>query len=93
MNTLTTIKELAATQFGGEPDAIDVDQPVTQLGIDSLGFLEFLFELEDKLSMSIPQEAVVNVKTLRDLASVIDQLQAAGPALPATPQQAPATPA
>ena len=49
MNTLSTIKELAATQFGGEPDAIDENAPVDQLGIDSLGFLEFLFELEDKL--------------------------------------------
>jgi hypothetical protein len=47
MDTLPTIKELAAKQFGGDPDAIDPDAPVDQLGIDSLGFLELLFELED----------------------------------------------
>ena len=82
MNTLSQIKELAATQFGGEPDAIDADAPVDQLGIDSLGFLEFLFELEDKFGMPIPQESVVNVKTLRELASVIDELVAAKPATP-----------
>ena len=48
MDTLRTIKELAAKQFGGEPEAIDENAPVDKLGIDSLGFLEFMFELEDK---------------------------------------------
>ena len=77
VNTILTIKELAAKQFGGEADAIDEDAPVDQLGIDSLGFLEFLFELEDKLGISIPQESVTGVRTLRELASVIDGLTAA----------------
>ena len=74
MDTLLSIKELAAKQFGGDASAIDIDAPVDQLGIDSLGFLEFLFELEDKLGVSIPQESVANVKTLRELADVVDQL-------------------
>lgn len=76
MDTLSRIKELAAKQFGGELDAIDEDAPIAQLGIDSLGFLEFLFELEDKFEMPIPQDEVVNVKTLRELATVIDGLEA-----------------
>lgn len=74
MDTLLSIKELAAKQFGGDANAIDIDAPVDQLGIDSLGFLEFLFELEDKLGISIPQESVANVKTLRELADVVAQL-------------------
>ena len=74
MDTLLSIKELAAKQFGGDANDIDIDAPVDQLGIDSLGFLEFLFELEDKLGISIPQESVTNVKTLRELADVVDQL-------------------
>lgn len=77
VNTILTIKELAAKQFGGDAGAIDEDAPVDQLGIDSLGFLEFLFELEDKLGISIPQESVTGVRTLRELASVIDGLTAA----------------
>jgi acyl carrier protein len=88
MDTLTRIKELAAQQFGGEPNAIDENAPVNTLGIDSLGFLEFLFELEDKFGFPIPQESVANVKTLGELAAAIDGLIAAGgnaPATPATP--------
>ena len=72
MDTLDRIKELAANQFGGEATAIDENAPVDQLGIDSLGFLEFLFELEDKLGISIPQESVAHVKTLAELATAID---------------------
>jgi acyl carrier protein len=85
MDTLRTIKELAATQFGGEPDAVDENAPVDKLGIDSLGFLEFLFELEDKFGFSIPQESVANVRTLRELATAIDGLIAANAANAAAP--------
>ncbi len=74
MNTIATIKELAAKQFGGEGDAIDENAPVDKLGIDSLGFLEFLFELEDQFGFPIPNESVANVRTLKELAGVIDTL-------------------
>lgn len=77
MDTLSAIKELAAKQFGGEAESVDADAPVDQLGIDSLGFLEFLFELEDKFGISIPQDSVAGVRTLRELAAVIDSLNAA----------------
>jgi acyl carrier protein len=80
MDTLQTIKDLAAKQFGGEPEAIDEDAPVDKLGIDSLGFLEFMFELEDKFGISIPQESVAHVKTLRELATAVDGVIATGPA-------------
>jgi acyl carrier protein len=95
MDTLQTIKSLAATQFGGEPDAIDENAPVDQLGIDSLGFLEFMFELEDKLGVSIPQDTVTSVRSLRELATAVDAIVAAkadAPAAPATPPT-PAAPA
>ena len=82
MNTLDTIKELAAKQFGREAHAIDETAPVDTLGIDSLGFLEFLFELEDKLAFPIPQESVSKVRTLRELATVIDGLMATKTATP-----------
>lgn len=79
MNTLESIKELAAKQFGVEIDTIDADAPLDQLGIDSLGFLEFMFEVEDKFGLSVPQESVAQVRTLHQLADVIDSLLAARP--------------
>jgi acyl carrier protein len=77
VNTLHTIRSLAATQFGGDADAIDVDVPVNQLGIDSLGLLEFLFELEDRFAVSIPPQAMPDVPTLRDVAATVDTMLAA----------------
>jgi len=77
METLLTIKEIAAKQFGGEADSIDVDVEVDKLGIDSLGFLEFLFELEDAFGLPIPADRVKGVRTLRELAAVVDSLRTA----------------
>jgi acyl carrier protein len=82
MDTLATITAVAAKQFGGDAQTIDPDATVDQLGIDSLGFLEFLFELEDKLAIPIPQEAVANVRSLRELATVIENLIATKQATP-----------
>lgn len=79
MDTLQTIKELAGTQFGAPVDSIDADAKLDTIGVDSLGFLEFLFALEDKLKISIPQDAVAQVKTLRELATAIDGVIAATP--------------
>lgn len=77
MDTLNTLKRVTAKQFGAEFDAIDENATVDALGIDSLGFLEFIFELEDSFGVSIPQELLSQVKTLRDLADAIDGLIAA----------------
>lgn len=82
MDTLVRIKQLAAKQFGVEADNIDENVPIGELGIDSLGFLEFMFELEDDFSFPIPQESVAHVRTLRELATAIDGLIAAKAATP-----------
>jgi acyl carrier protein len=94
MDTLTAVRELAAKQYGGDPAAVDVDLPVNQLGIDSLGYMEFLFELEDHVGYPIPQQEAAAVRTLRELAALVDSLrpaanQAAHPAAtPPTSDQA-----
>ena len=77
MDTLQTIKELAATQFGASVESIDETASVDKLGIDSLGFLEFMFEVEDKFGVSVPQESLAGVRTLQELAGVVDNVLAA----------------
>jgi acyl carrier protein len=82
MTTLSAITELASKQFGRDAAEIDVDAPFDKLGADSLGMLEFLFELEDHFSISIPQDEAVNAKTVRALASLVDRLLATVPTPP-----------
>jgi acyl carrier protein len=82
MNTLDTLKELAAKQFGGEPASVDASAPVETLGLDSLGFLEFLFEVEDHFGISVPQDRVTGIRTLAELAAVVDELSATRATVP-----------
>ena len=77
MDTLSTLSGIAASQFGIDAASIDVDKTIDELGADSLGLLELLFELEDKFGVAIPQEDAAQAKTLRELAALIDRLIAA----------------
>lgn len=77
MDTLQATIDVAARQFGGDRDRIDVDAPIAELGVDSLDFLEFLFELEDSVGVPIPPDAVSGLETLRAVAARVDELVAA----------------
>ena len=79
MGTLALIKELATQQFGIEPQALQEDLTVEELGIDSLSFLEFIFLLEERFEIRVSQESSAEVKTLRDLATLVDLLLEAVP--------------
>jgi acyl carrier protein len=85
MDTLNAIRELAAKQYGGSSVTVDVDLPVDQLGIDSLGYLEFLFELEDHVGYPIPQKEAAAARTLRELATLVDSLNPAAPSTAESP--------
>lgn len=77
MKTLDVILDAAAKQFGAERETINPDVPFADLGVDSLGLLEFMFELEDELDIPIPPNAVAGVQTMRELAARVDELVAA----------------
>jgi len=76
MNTLETIKQHAAQEFEVKTEDIDVDAPFDQIGIDSLGLVEFIFELEDLFNVRVDASKSEGLKTLRDLARHIDELVA-----------------
>lgn len=45
---------------------------VADLGIDSLGVMEVIADLEDKFKLTIPDEALRDVDTISDVASAIE---------------------
>ncbi|HVW06046.1 MAG TPA: acyl carrier protein [Vicinamibacterales bacterium] len=77
--TVERVKAMAAAHFGVDPARVDVDQPIATLGADSLGYLEFLFALEDAFSITIDQDAAEKVPTLRALADLVDSVATKGP--------------
>ena len=67
-----TVKEILAKQLN--MDAANIKSEATlveDLGLDSFGSVETAFELEEKFSIKIPDEAVYNAKTVKDIVDYI----------------------
>ena len=47
---------------------------VKDLGADSLDVVELLISLEDDYGISIPEDDIVNVKTVQDIVDMIEKL-------------------
>lgn len=74
MSTLDAIRQAAAKSFEVEAANIDVDAPFDQIGIDSLGLVEFIFDMEDRYGVRLDPKQSSELKTLRDLATHFDSL-------------------
>jgi acyl carrier protein len=70
-------------------DALTLDAPLSGLGIDSLGLVELLWNVEDTFGIKLPAEPV-DLATLGDVVGYVDELMAAQALpLPAVLQQSP----
>ncbi|QWT45282.1 acyl carrier protein [Azospira inquinata] len=75
MNTLETIKQLAADHFGIDLAGVTPETPFDQLGIDSLALIDFIFELEDAFHITIPPTADEPLTNLAQLTAYVEGLQ------------------
>ena len=73
MTTLDTIRKLIADKFDLQASDLEEGLPLDTLGIDSLAVTELMFDLEDEFKINIPY-APVEIKTLQDIAAIIDRL-------------------
>lgn len=55
---------------------ISLDMRLDELGIDSLGAITIMYELEDKLDVEIPNEIFDSLKIVNDIVSQLEQLMA-----------------
>lgn len=66
------------------PALLQLDTPLSSLGIDSLGTVELLWSAEDAFQIKLPTQPV-DLLTLRDVVNFIDELLAhQGAVLPAS---------
>lgn len=65
-----------AEQFGLKIEELGPDTPLESLGLDSLSIIEFMFNLEDRLGIKLPDERA-EIRTPRDIADICDRLVAA----------------
>lgn len=69
------IAELAALTMGKDPSAVERGEPLDSQGVDSLGFAEFIFEVEDSFGVELSdrEKVLPGLRTINDLAAYIVQ--------------------
>ena len=68
------VKDILSKQLGVGVEKINADTNIAaDLGADSLDLVEILMSLEEEFSVSIPDEAIPNIKTVGDLVAFIDK--------------------
>ncbi len=73
MTTIERLARILAQRFKLEPARLTPDQPLSSLGIDSLGMVEILFFIEEEFGVHLPSEGVT-FGTLGDAAKYVDEL-------------------
>ena len=72
-STLELVREIIANQLSVKPEDVKDDSNIAEdLGADSLDLVEILMALEDEFGISIPDEAIPTIKTIKDLVEFID---------------------
>ena len=70
------VRDMLAKQLNLKPEALTLESDVVKdLGADSLDVVELLISLEDDYGISIPEDDIVNVKTVKDIVDMIEKLQ------------------
>ncbi len=76
MSSLQTIQNMMVKQFDLKLEDLTPDATLEGLGLDSLSVIEFTFNLEDELKITMPEERV-ELKTLQDVVNLVDKIVAA----------------
>ena len=71
----TVINEISS-YLKGQPEDISLDMRLDDLGIDSLGAITIMYELEDKLDVEIPNEVFDSLKIVNDIVCQLERLMA-----------------
>jgi len=73
MNTLERLQDMVAREYGVSRETVTAGAELESLGVDSLGKMELLFEIEKAFDIAIPNEQV-ELKTVGQVAEYIDRL-------------------
>lgn len=73
-NTLEQLCTIAQRELGAEALNDKVDTPFAELGLDSLGLVDFMFTVEDHFHVNIEHDRALQTPTLAGLATLVDEL-------------------
>jgi acyl carrier protein len=75
-NTLDQLCTIAQRELGAEALNDKVDIPFSELGLDSLGLVDFMFTVEDHFHVNIEHDRALQNPTLAGLSTLVDELLA-----------------
>lgn len=68
------LKDIIAEQLGVDAEEVTTEANIQDdLGADSLDVVELITTIEDEFDISIPDEAVEEIKTVGDIANYIEK--------------------
>jgi acyl carrier protein len=68
------LKDIIAEQLSVEADEVSLDSNIQDdLGADSLDVVDLITTIEDEFDISIPDEAVEEIKTVGDIVNYIEK--------------------
>ncbi len=76
--TFKTIQALLSEKFQGN-EGVSPQTALTDLGLDSLTLMEFVFAVEDAFNIRIPEERIdprQGTTTLEEVCKIIDEIKA-----------------
>ena len=71
--TFERLSAILIKDYKLSPDRLTLDAPLEGLGIDSLGTVELLWNIEDAFKIKLPSDPV-NLPTLGDVVRFVDDL-------------------
>lgn len=78
-STLDQLCSIAQRELGAEALSDKVNTPFAELGLDSLGLVDFMFTVEDHFHVNIEHDRALQTPTLAGLAALVDDLLAGQP--------------
>lgn len=72
---IATLRELIVDRFDVPANGLDDDTPFTVLGLDSLGLVDYMFQVEDRFHVTIDYDQAMAEPTLNGLARLVAHLQ------------------
>lgn len=73
--TLESLRAILMKDYKIQPDRVTLDAPLESLGIDSLGTVELLWNIEEAFQIKLPPDPV-ELPTLGDVVRYVDELVA-----------------
>lgn len=72
--TLEKVRDIICKQLSVKPEQATEEANIAEdLGADSLDLVEILMSLEDEFGISIPDEAIPEIKTIKDVVAFIEK--------------------